>query len=129
MKQRLLIIGPEERDKLQRLKEFAETNPLSMQDLQATIAGTKPPVGDDVRFVVYVPNGYRVVYSIEEQKPGKYRHCSISVSEKGKFPNPIAFNELIKLLGFKYQLLESNLSENMPYIHLEPNAINILEKM
>lgn len=123
---RVLIIGPKEKEKLQRLKEFAEANPIQYAEMMKIMNGKKNPVGDDPRFVAYIPEGFRVVYSVEAQKAGLMRHCSISVRGNGKLPNVAAVDELIKLLGF------SGIHEgaaNNAYIWLEndDSAINILE--
>jgi hypothetical protein len=125
---RALIIGPKEKEKLQKLKEFAEANPIGYTEMIKIKNGKRRPVGDDPRFVAYIPDGFRVVYSVEAQKPGLMRHCSISVKNKGKLPNVHAADELIKLLGF------SGIHEgaaNNAYIWLEndDSAINILELM
>lgn len=134
MKIRPLIIGDIERGNLQKLKEYAEANPISMEDLKSTVVGAKPPIGDDARHAVYLPVGYRVVYSVEQQMPGIMRHFSISVPEKGKFPNMHVVNELIGILGFKEKVdPKQPLSNERPrefFVWIEhQQAINILEIM
>ncbi len=122
-----LIIGYTEKEKLSKLKEFAEAHPLSYGDLLDTYNGKKAAVGDDPRFVCYIPAKYRVVFSIEEQRKGQMRHCSISVVAKGKLPNPFACNELIKLLGFKNEINIENPCKELQVWIEEERSINIAE--
>jgi hypothetical protein len=56
--------------------------------------------GDDARHVVLL-NTYRCVFSITKDPEGKlYRHLSISVPARGKYPNPFAVFAIAELFGF-----------------------------
>jgi hypothetical protein len=84
-----------------------------------------PPPGDNKNFVVEIPVGYRVVYTIEDQPAGKVRHLSVSVDKAGKVPSITAVQEIMRMIGFKGELNECKVdferfSENQ-------DAINVLE--
>jgi hypothetical protein len=58
------------------------------------------PPGDDPRHVVLL-NTYRCVFSITKAPDGKlWRHLSVSVPRKGKYPNWFAVLVIADLFGF-----------------------------
>jgi hypothetical protein len=58
------------------------------------------PPGDDPRHIVLL-NTYRCVFSITRAPDGKpWRHLSISVPRKGKYPNELAVLTIANLFGF-----------------------------
>lgn len=93
---RSLVIGREEKEKIKNLVEHAEKNIMQMDDLLDTINKEMLPVGDMDNFSCQIPNGYKVVYSIENQPAGMVRHLSISVPEEGAYPHP---DVVIMLMG------------------------------
>lgn len=122
---RALIIDDNFKNQIKKLVDFAEANPLSMDDLLDTFNGNRPPVGDQEGFCFCTITGYRIVYSIEEQVPGKIRHLSVSVDKDEAYPNPEAVREIMKLLGFKNVLEECIV--NLEEISDKRGAINVLE--
>lgn len=109
---RPLILGEEQKETLLKLKQNAESNPLSFDDLLDIYNGHQPMVGDREGFSCIIPVGYRVCLSIEDQpkKDGsgfmKTRHMSVSVATEGKLPNPEACKMIMSELGFKKELHE-----------------------
>lgn len=118
---RPLVIDEEAKIKLQTLKEFAERNPLSVDDLLDIHNKSEPPVGDREGFSCEIPFGFRIVFSVEPQPKGPARHLSISVDAPNRMPNPVAVQLLMQELGFDKELEEC-------YVYFEDkNAVNIIE--
>lgn len=78
---RPLVIDDAARAEAQRIIEFAEHHPY--------IPGLTNPPGLNPSHVGQL-NEYRVVFSITHNACLRFRHISISVPVKGKYPNPIA---------------------------------------
>lgn len=95
----VLAIGPEEKEALRSLKEYAEANPMSMDDLLDIINGDIGNAGNFAEFTRHIPFGYRVVYSIEQQIPGDIRHLSVSCQKQA--PSPEAVELIMKEMGFE----------------------------
>lgn len=74
----VLVLGPEEKESLKTLREYAETHPMTMDDLLDIINGDRGSAGDFPEFTRNIPVGYRVVFSVEQQVSGDIRHLSIS---------------------------------------------------
>lgn len=97
----VLVLGPEERRKIQGLIAWAKENPVSAERLK----GKKRPIGDDPRFALSLPLGYRCVFSFEEQPlVGLCRHLSVSGSKPGYLPHPAAMALLMEAFGFSAAL-------------------------
>ena len=85
MKMRMLLIGDEERQILHALKENAERNVLSFDDMLDVKNGAEPPAGDRPGFMAVIPQDFTVVFSHENHplKDGTgmavVRHASFSV--------------------------------------------------
>ena len=129
---RPLVIGENEKEALSKLKQNAESNIFSFDDLLDMKNEVTEIVGDRPDFFCYIPVGYRVVYSIEEHplKEGggflKIRHASISVDKPKSLPSPEACELIIKELGYENgmencQLSIENISETKA-------AVTILDK-
>lgn len=58
-----------------------------------------PPPGDDERFVAKLGT-YRTVFTFTIAEGVLWRHLSVSVPMKGKFPNPVAVFMIAELFGF-----------------------------
>jgi hypothetical protein len=124
---RNLVIGPDERLLLDTLRQHAEDNVLSFDDLLDIKNGQAMVVGNRKEHRCVVPDNFRIVYSVEEHplKDGsgfaKLRHASISVPDKGKLPNPHACEMIIMELGYKNRFLECMVDIE------EGRAVNIIE--
>jgi hypothetical protein len=124
---RPLIIGPEEKEKIEQLKNFAELNRISVDDLLDIYNRREPPVGDRVGFSCMIPMGYRIVFCIEHQVQGWARHLSVSVNprKKGRMASPAAVEEFMKLLGFQSTGVKD------PHVHClmedDNSIINVVE--
>jgi hypothetical protein len=78
---RVLQIDDDVRGEIKKAIAYAEAHKFTISDLKSIIKGQMLSAGDDPGFVTYIHDGYRVVYSLEEQLIGLCKH--ISVSDKG----------------------------------------------
>ncbi len=136
---RALVIAPEVLVKIKSLVSLAVENPVSGERLHAMSIGKEPPIGDDPRFVVIVPFGYRCAFSMEEQPMiGLSRHLSVSVDAPRKLPSPEAMAVLMEAFGFSRRFA-AVLARGEPFalggagvlggVWLEEQrAINVVEK-
>lgn len=116
---RPFIINDTIRQKIAELVTFAEANVVT--DLE----NRKEPVGHIKEYCLEIPMGYRVVYSIDQQKKGLMRHLSMSVDNPGKLPSVAVVEQVCKLIGFKSELQDCYLDfEDCGGGHV---AINVLE--
>jgi len=121
---RLLIINDESRALIKKVIEYAESHIYSLDDLLDIKNKQLSVAGDEPEFSCEIPDGFRVVYTIENQPMGKVRHISISIKtdEPNKLPNPAAVEMIIAEFGFKNKLQDCHVS-------LEKDiAINVIDK-
>lgn len=125
------IFGEDQKKGLQALKQHAEHNPFSKDALIARQAlGVAP--GDIKEFVVEIPVGLRVVYTIEAaleegtlRQVGMMRHMTVSLDKGKKVPPPQVCQVIMEELGFKSSLGSSScIIESHP---LKNNVIAIAE--
>lgn len=97
---RVLVISEEAREHARRVKEFAE-RPENLYDPYTQPCGTKVAIpGDNPRHVAQF-NSFRAVFSITRSPEGKvFRHLSISIPVRDRYPNPVAVCETAALFGF-----------------------------
>jgi len=130
---RVLVMGPPERETLKKLREHAESNVLSFDDLLDIKNKQAPVVGHRKEHVCIIPTDFRVVYSVEQHpykqqtgdKPSfaTLRHASISVPAEGKMPTPEACQMIIAELGFK-----SDFEDCMIDVSTENEVVGIIEE-
>lgn len=136
-----LVLGPHERRKIQGLIAWAKENPISAERLQRTASGKERPIGDDPRFALSLPFGYRCVFSYEEQpQAGLCRHLSISGARPGRLPHPAAVAVLMEAFGFS-EALSAAVAQGPPPASArslgvvgtlwieEKRAVNVVEKV
>lgn len=118
-----LIISQLEKECLAKLKIYAESHPLNTDDLLDLINGGIPP-GERDEFVCFIPNGFKVVYTVEPAKNGELtRHMSLSINLPGRAPNEHACQMVMEELGFKNKLVGGKCA-----VWLEQeNVVNIVE--
>lgn len=97
-----LVIGQEEMESMAKLKKFAELpeNIFSREDMEEMIKQNQA-IGDKPGFAIFIPMGYRVVYSITKQKDRMYRQISISIAKEGKLPHMVVVEEIMHHFGFE----------------------------
>lgn len=96
---RAMIIDEASKSEIKRVKEYAESHIISREQLHMTMELMASPVGDEPGFKCIIPNGYCVVYSIEDQPAGLCHHLSISVDDPEKLPSVPAVENLMAELG------------------------------
>ena len=88
---RPLLIDDEARSKVNAVIAYAMEHPYTPY--------VSPIPGDDPGFVAYL-NTYRCVFTFTRAQGMVYRHLTISVPAKDKYPNPIAAFMIAELFGF-----------------------------
>ncbi len=119
----VLIIDEEAKARIKEVKEYAERNHYSIDDLLDIKNGVQEPPGDNGFYSCHLMEGYRVVYTIEDQPSvGLVRHMSISLNEQ--LPSVPSVQLIMEEFGFENQLQDC-------YLFLEDTptgkAINVLE--
>lgn len=122
---RPLIIDNNLKDKIGKLVAYAEKHPFTIDNLQDIKKKVREVPGDMEGYVLLLPFGYKIVFSIELQPAGKVRHLSMSVDEDGKLPNPGVVGEIMKLIGFDNEMEDCTIY--MEDISPVRKAINVLE--
>lgn len=132
MKLRPLLLSVEVHDAIREKREFAEQNPMNLHDLYRTRHDPKKAVGNDRRFVLIIPMGYRCVFSVEKQPEplGLVRHLSVSVIDEDLacMPSPDGVVILAQLYGMPGGL------RSMLKVWTEPltcggAAVNLIQKL
>ena len=120
---RILQIDNDAREKIKKLIDYACEHKINEKSLRAMLAGKEKPVGDNSDYAIHLYDGFRIVYSIEEQPIGDCHHISISVDEIDIYPHPAAVEEILKEFGMK--------KEDSISVWKEDNyqAINLLQKV
>lgn len=119
------ILTQEMVEDLKSLALFAEKNPFSMDNLLDIYNKQAKPAGDQKEFVRFLPFGYKVVFSIEDQVKGKVRHLSISIDKDGALSSIQSVKAVMEVLGF-----EGGLEDCIVYpekVTETKEAINVLQ--
>lgn len=116
----MYIIDEHYKQRLRRLKEYAEKNPYTMDDLLDIANRQIPPPAETPNFHITLPVGYKVVYSIELQKH-TIRHLSVS-SAHSPYPSIFVVREIMQELGFNHSLEKC-------HVYGEGTAINVIEPL
>lgn len=118
---------------IKKMIEYAEANVYSlavMKELhEKALKGLKvKPIGADPNHCLFLPLGYKIVFSIEEQPIGECRH--ISITQRGLIPQTDDIFEILKHFGFKSNATGGSVhSYAETYIEdgVEQRAINLIE--
>ena len=125
---RPLVIDEVGRELIRRLIAYADTHRVTRAHLIRMMELEEPPVGDDERFTLVVPDGYRCVFSIEEQPVGWCRH--LAVSQRQGVPSLEAVAALAAHFGFRSQLIgERGALDKMCIWFEKPRAVNVVEPL
>jgi hypothetical protein len=121
---RALIIDETAKAAIAAVCEYADENRIDFKEIQARVAipDGYSPIGDDPNHCCYLVDGFKCVFSVEEQPCGWTRHLSISVAAIDKMPHI----EAVKLLMPEFGI-EKPLDECHIYIEESvPKSINII---
>jgi len=124
----IVVIDDVVKEKIKQVIEHANNNITSLETLKKVAIGQANPVGDSEEFTVYIPDGIKAVFSIEDQsKPiGLCKHLSVSVNLKGRAPHPAAVIMIMQEFGFKNDL-DTCIVWNENFGDGTLNAINVIE--
>lgn len=121
---RSLIIDEKAKEDIAVVCAYADLNRIDFKELQARCATPDeyPPIGDDQNHCCHVFQGFKCVFSIEEQEFGWTRHLSVSVDAIDKMPHVQAVKMLMVEFGINKPLEECNF-----YIEdTTPKSVNII---
>lgn len=131
---RPMILGTTENDALNRIRAYAEAHPIPLERLKAMVEEGASP-GDNPERVCFIPFGFRVVFTIENQPNGWSRHLSISCRDapSGKLPNSAAMQLIGRALGMRMNIFDPTTSTYFEYRdpveRVRPYAVSIVEPM
>jgi len=121
---RALVIDEKAKEKIRNLIKFAESHPYSIEHLKKVISGDRPPAGDYPEHVITLHEGYKVVFSIEEQPIGLCKHLSVSVNTEGMTPRPEAVELIMDEFG-----MGNNIHDCINvWLEKETESVNVLTK-
>jgi hypothetical protein len=97
---RALVIDNTAKAEITRVLSYAQKHVLKVAELIENLKGNIVPAGNNPEHVCHFFDGFRVVYSIEDQPHlGLCHHLSVSVNTKGRTPSPQAIELLMKEFG------------------------------
>ena len=131
MKLRALILDENARAEVARLRGYAESNRVSLDDLQRCQEHPELAVGNNPSHVIIIPQGYRVVFSVEEQPAGLAEHLSVSVLPHQPDVWPSVESVVQIALEFGWPKLPLGTGGKLPFgVHVwteaDPCAVNLL---
>lgn len=120
---RALLIDEKSKESVAKTMQYAEDHRYSRPYLLALMNGSNVSApGDDPGHCCYFFEGFKSVFTIEEQPMGWSRHISISVADIEKVPHIEAVKMIMKEFGFDKPLEEC-------HVYIEdsfPKSINII---
>jgi len=125
----IFIIEPHLVESIREIVDFAEANPLGVDDILDMMNGLKPVAGNTKGYYLIDRFGTKIVYTIDLMPDFTLRHLSISMNNGKTMPHPVILQELIHLFGFKSKLenciIEVEKRGNEPFVGI----LNIAEKI
>ena len=125
----ILIIDSKE---VQRLKDNAKWNPVSLEIVRKLVKGEPGIIPGDQEDFTMTAGEYKIVYTYEEQEQGICRHLSVSINGRDLLPSPLGIRMICEEFGFINQFPDGFPE---PFIWKEKfkvkdqMAINILEPL
>jgi len=100
----IFIIEPNFIQRVKDVVEFAEANPLYVDDILDMMNGAKPMAGDIKGYYLVDRFGTKIVFTIDIMAEYKLKHLSISINKGKTIPHPAIVQEIMNLFGFKSEL-------------------------
>jgi hypothetical protein len=123
-----LQIGPKERLAIAKLELLATANPIDPQRAIAAAARDEAAYRDMMEgMTVFLPVGYAVTYSHENQPCGLCHHISISVDRANMAPSPEAVEMILKEFGMKPLMSRETANVWLESISPTLQAVNIVQ--
>jgi hypothetical protein len=120
-----LIIDDKAKAEIARVLSYAQKHMFKIADMKKVLDGIILPAGDNPEHVCHFFDGFKVVYSIEDQPHfGLCHHLSMSVDVEGRAPNIPAVEMIMKEFGI------SGTMRGCLSVWIEKDeAINLLQKI
>jgi hypothetical protein len=120
---RPLIIGKEEKAAIKNLMFYAENNKINLKRMRMIMDRLLAPPGDNPNFLITLPVGFRVVFTIEQHPGGWHKHLSVSVPGKGHWPSIEAVDMIAQEFGIE------NFKDHYIYPEEDVEAVNVVVKI
>jgi len=117
----MLIIDCQDREIIKKVLDFAKNHPVTRKQLtEKSII-----VGNISDYVCKIPDGFRIVFSFEDQPIGWCRHLSVSIPDRTKLPSQPAVEMIMKEFGFTGTIND----QTNVWIETDvtPHAVNIIQ--
>jgi len=113
---------------IERVKKFAEEHRYNIQAIKDRIRdktgkSVSPPPGDLPGHSLVIPEGFRVVYSIDESHMGWVHHFSISTPDPGRAVNEFGLRFIADEFGLNGRKFNAVWTEEIGPNHIAINAI------
>jgi len=116
------------------VREHAFTHRETARQVANRLTSNTPGPGNDPAFILEVPVGYKVVYSIEQQPNGWCQHFAFAVNRPKMAPNPEAVSQILEqCFGIRWNMRASRPTANKPDTAVAvwederlPGVVNIL---
>lgn len=115
-----LIVGPEERDLIQRVRDWAVQNPVSIKTLRRYVKTKSGSYRLPEPAQVLLPKGYAVGYTVEEQPRGLSGHVAIWLVGRRELPGAVPCEVILNEFGF-------GATETETWVYR--NTVNVLEPL
>jgi hypothetical protein len=122
---RALVIDEKAKTEIARVISYAQKHMVTVADLIKNLDGAILPVGDNPEYVCHFFDGFRVVYSIEDQPHcGLCHHLSVSVNTEGRAPSPDAVEAIMRAFG-----ISGTINDCLNVWLENDTAVNLLQKV
>lgn len=122
---RILVIDDAAKAAIANVVQHASTHKLDLKKMKNP---EFKPIGDDPDFCCHLSDGFRTVFSIEQQLDNKwYRHLSVSVNSRTKLPSQSAVEMIMKEFGFAGDVLDCD--NVWVESNITPMAINLIQQL
>lgn len=122
---RALLIDETAKQSIADTIRFAEENRYPRFQMAQLMNGKIPTPGDVEGHCCYLTDGFKTVFTIEEQPVGWCRHLSVSVASTDKMPHIEAVKMIMKEFGIQKSLEDC-------YVYVEdsfPKSVNIISQI
>lgn len=132
MKGRVLIINEDAKARIKALYDYSVEHQYTWEDILGVVKDQHKAAGNNPMHVIHLDHGYRIVFSLEQQKPGTVAHLSISVDDPDKWPSIGAVQLISEEFGLKGNILTDAIRVWQEEGSLTPdgntpaNAINVM---
>jgi hypothetical protein len=128
---RPLWIGPAQQTAIAELIAKAGRDRVPLEDMKRRVQqlqrGIPLPKRYNKAFMIDIPFGFTVTYTIEEQPQGWTRHLSVAADRPGRAPQPAAVEMLMREFGFRAAGVRQIEIRWMEPLGNDRQAVNLVE--